>query len=102
LIAGDGDFKDMVEFFTETLYKKVWVFGYKSSLSASLHEKASPGCVFFIDDIWESISVPNVSSLNLTFFQQLLQSELRKPQDKIIWPPDVLDTSHSHYFGGGS
>ena len=66
LIAGDGDFKDMVEFFTETLYKKVWVFGYKSSLSASLHEKASPGCVFFIDDIWESISVPNVSYLNLT------------------------------------
>jgi len=29
LVAGDGDFKDMVEFFTETLYKKVWVFGYK-------------------------------------------------------------------------
>lgn len=57
LIAGDGDFKDMVEFFTETLYKKVWVFGYKSSLSASLHEKASPGCVHFIDDIWENISV---------------------------------------------
>jgi uncharacterized LabA/DUF88 family protein len=29
LIAGDGDFKDMVEFLTETLYKKVWIFGYK-------------------------------------------------------------------------
>jgi len=49
LIAGDGDFKDMVEFLTETLYKKVWIFGYKSSLSASLHEKASPGCVHFLD-----------------------------------------------------
>jgi hypothetical protein len=36
LLAGDGDFKDMVEFLTETLYKKVWVLAYKSSLSASL------------------------------------------------------------------
>jgi hypothetical protein len=62
LIAGDGDFKDMVEFFTETLYKKVWIFGYRSSLSASLHEKASPGCVFFLDDIWEQLSVAVVNT----------------------------------------
>lgn len=60
LIAGDGDFKDMVEFFTETLYKKVWIFGYKASLSASLHEKASPDCVHFLDEIWEHISVPHL------------------------------------------
>lgn len=58
LIAGDGDFKDMVEFFTETLYKKVWIFGYRASLSASLHEKASPGCVFFLDDVWDMLSFP--------------------------------------------
>lgn len=58
LIAGDGDFKDMVEFFTETLFKKVWVFGYRASFSASLYEKASPGCVHFLDDIWETISMP--------------------------------------------
>lgn len=60
MIAGDGDFKDMVEFFTETLYKKVWIFGYKASLSASLYEKASPGCVHYLDDIWEALSVPQV------------------------------------------
>ena len=28
LVAGDGDFKDFIEFLTETLYKTVWVFGY--------------------------------------------------------------------------
>jgi uncharacterized LabA/DUF88 family protein len=53
LIAGDGDFKDMVEFFTETLFRPVWIMGYKSSFSASLHEKASPGCILYFDDIWE-------------------------------------------------
>jgi uncharacterized LabA/DUF88 family protein len=28
LLAGDGDFKDLIEFLTEHLYKKVWIFGY--------------------------------------------------------------------------
>lgn len=83
LIAGDGDFKDMVEFFTETLYKKVWIFGYKSSLSASLHEKASPGCVHFLDDIWDSISIP----VHKTQAERL--QELRKPVEKLIWAPDL-------------
>ncbi len=73
----------MVEFFTETLYKKVWVFGYKSSLSASLHEKASPGCVHFIDDIWDSISIP----VHKTQAERL--QDLRKPVEKLIWAPDV-------------
>ncbi len=87
LIAGDGDFKDMVEFFTETLYKKVWVFGYKSSLSASLHEKASPGCVHFLDDIWEQISIPNLTGST----KSAEKAEVRKPSEKIILPPDVCD-----------
>jgi uncharacterized LabA/DUF88 family protein len=77
LIAGDGDFKDMVEFLTETLYKKVWVFGYKSSLSASLHEKASPGCVIFLDEIWEQLSLP--SGRNNEF------SDSKKPLERLIW-----------------
>jgi uncharacterized LabA/DUF88 family protein len=76
LIAGDGDFKDMVEFLTETLYKKVWVFGYKSSLSASLHEKASPGCVIFLDEIWEQLSVPSGRN---EF------SDQKKPLERLIW-----------------
>lgn len=86
LIAGDGDFKDMVEFFTETLYKKVWVFGYRSSLSASLHEKASPGCVHFLDDIWETISAPNPPK------EGSIASEPRKPIEKIIYSPEIVDT----------
>lgn len=87
LIAGDGDFKDMVEFFTETLYKKVWVFGYKSSLSSSLHEKASPGCVFFLDDIWDTISIPILTN------QHEKHSELKKPSEKLIWAPEIHDGS---------
>lgn len=91
LIAGDGDFKDMVEFFTETLYKKVWIFGYKSSLSASLHEKASPGCVFFLDDIWEAISIP----VNLKDkLENSITEPPRKPIEKIIYSPEVINSTH--------
>ena len=53
LLAGDGDFKDMVEFFTETLFRPFWLVGYKTSLSATLVEKASPGCILYLDDVWE-------------------------------------------------
>lgn len=81
LLAGDGDFKDMVEFLTETLYKKVWIFGYKPSLSASLHEKASPGCVIFLDEIWEQISIPMNEN-----------SDLKKPLEKLIWSPEIETT----------
>ena len=58
LLAGDGDFKDMVEFLTGTLFKKVWIIGYKSSMSPSLLEKATPGCILFLDDVWDYLSVP--------------------------------------------
>jgi len=89
LIAGDGDFKDMVEFFTENLYKKVWIFGYRSSLSASLHEKASPGCVHFIDDIWDAISVPSGLKYGQTGSQADSTSDVRKPIERLILPPDL-------------
>ena len=85
LIAGDGDFKDMVEFFTQTLYKKVFVFGYKSSLSASLHEKASPGGIHLLDDIWDLISI----TVPLTDPNHM--QELRKPIEKLIWAPEIVE-----------
>ena len=56
LLAGDGDFRDMVSFVTETLYRKVYIVGYKGSISTSLIERATPGCVLYLDDIWGSIS----------------------------------------------
>ena len=49
LLAGDGDFKDLIEFLTETLYKKVWIFGYSVNTSLALSEKASPNCVVYLD-----------------------------------------------------
>lgn len=80
LLAGDGDFKDMVEFLTETLYKRVWILGYRTSLSASLFEKATPGCVLFIDDIWQQLSVP---------LQKQEPGESKKTIEKIIWSPEI-------------
>ena len=64
LLAGDGDFKDLIEFLTETLYKKVWIFGYQANTSLSLSEKASPNCVVYLDKIWNEISEPISSSGN--------------------------------------
>jgi hypothetical protein len=74
----------MVEFLTETLYKKVWILGYKSSLSPSLHEKASPDCVLHLDDIWEAISVP-------CFKNEVL--DMKKPIEKLIWSPEIENNS---------
>lgn len=84
LLAGDGDFKDMVEFLTETLYKKVWILGYRASLSPSLHEKASPGCVLLLDDIWEAISMPCPKNE---------VHDMKKPIEKLIWSPDIESNS---------
>ena len=36
LIAGDGDFHDMVEFMMKTLNKKVFVFGWRASMNKDL------------------------------------------------------------------
>jgi uncharacterized LabA/DUF88 family protein len=58
LLAGDGDFHDMVQFLKEDMAKKVWIFGYKESISPNLYSAASPGCVVFLQDIWEGISIP--------------------------------------------
>jgi len=58
ILAGDGDFKDLIEFVTQTLNKKVYVFGYTSNMSLSLSEKATPGCVFHLDKVWNDISEP--------------------------------------------
>ena len=33
LFAGDGDFRDMVEFFVQTLKKKVYVVGWSASMN---------------------------------------------------------------------
>ena len=58
LLAGDGDFKDMLEFVTDNIKKRVVVFGYSANTSAVLKSKASPGCFFPLDDIWDHISEP--------------------------------------------
>ena len=38
LLAGDGDFLDMVEFFTQTLKKKVYVVAWSASIGIYLKE----------------------------------------------------------------
>ena len=61
LVAGDGDFKDMLEFVKDKIDKKVIIFGYTANTSNSLKEKASPGCFFALDEIWEHISEPKIT-----------------------------------------
>ena len=58
LIAGDGDFRDCVEFITKTVGKKVSMFGYSASFNESLSLVASPGCTYKLDEIWQHISEP--------------------------------------------
>lgn len=52
LIAGDGDFRDCIEFLTKTAGKKVSLFGYKNSFNDSLKNVATKDCVYFLDDVW--------------------------------------------------
>ena len=67
LLAGDGDFRDLVSFIKEKAKKKVHIFSFQGSYKASLHESSTQG--FFLDSIWERISVPistasKIASLN--------------------------------------
>ena len=62
LIAGDGDFKDMVEFLKEKI-TKVYTWNYEASRSAELTANSSVGCSFRLDDCWDLISIdPNNKS----------------------------------------
>ena len=58
LLAGDGDFRDCVEFITKTVKKKVSIFAYEASFNETLTQVATEGCVFKLDEIWEHISEP--------------------------------------------
>ena len=58
LVAGDGDFRDCVEFITQTVGKKVSIFGYEASFNDTLTAVATKNCTFKLDDIWEHISEP--------------------------------------------
>lgn len=57
LLAGDGDFVDAVKYVKETLNKKVFVVGFKDSLSARLMPYAeSPNGVVILDDFVELVA----------------------------------------------
>ena len=58
LVAGDGDFIDMLDFVAEELKKKIIIFGWSSCTSLKLKEHASEGCFIPLDEIWEHISEP--------------------------------------------
>jgi hypothetical protein len=95
LLAGDGDFKDLIEFLTETLYKKVWIFGYQANTSLSLSEKASPNCVVYLDKIWNEISEPisasgskKTNQTNLPQFLQPISFDLNTLKQPIPFIPN--------------
>lgn len=57
LVAGDGDFKDMLDFVINTQHKKLIVFGWNDCTSTTLIGRARD-CFFPLDEIWEHISEP--------------------------------------------
>jgi len=58
LVAGDGDFIDMLDFVADELKKKIIIFGWSSCTSHKLKERASEGCFILLDEIWDHISSP--------------------------------------------
>ena len=56
LIAGDGDFRDCIEFITKTAQKRVSICAYKNSCNQLLKDVATK--CFYLDEIWEKISEP--------------------------------------------
>ena len=61
LLAGDGDFRDLCEFMTQTANKNVHIMSYKDSHNTLLFQNSTSG--HFLDDIWEHISVPITQEL---------------------------------------
>ena len=55
LLAGDGDFRDLVAYLKEE-NRKVNVFSYEDSHNEKLHKNSSQG--YFLDGIWQHFSVP--------------------------------------------
>jgi uncharacterized LabA/DUF88 family protein len=69
-VAGDGDFKDMLDFVIGTLNKKLIVFGWNSCMSKTLLGRAKD-FFFPLDDIWEHISEPIEETKEVCkYFQQ--------------------------------
>ena len=58
LVAGDGDFRDCVEFLTKTAGKRVCLIGYTASFNSTLTQVAGQENIYKLDDIWEHISEP--------------------------------------------
>ena len=58
LLAGDGDFRDCVEFIAKEVKKKVSIFAYRNSFNKTLEDVAGKDQCFMLDEIWEKISEP--------------------------------------------
>ena len=59
LLAGDGDFFDMVKFMKEILNKKVYLVGWSASMNEDLRNFV--GDVIYLDAIWQNLSTSKVS-----------------------------------------
>lgn len=55
LLAGDGDFHDMVDIMINNMNKKVYVVGWRSSMNRDLFKMCS-GEVIYLDDIWDNLT----------------------------------------------
>ena len=56
LVAGDGDFTDMVLFMKNTKNVNVYIFAWSGSVNHEISKKATQ--TFFLDDLVKDISKP--------------------------------------------
>ena len=89
LVAGDGDFTDMVKFMKETFNVRVFMFAWSASVNYQISTIASD--IIYLDEIFESVSEANRGS-QLTNAEKLRTIEILKGRESVIeaathkWP----------------
>ena len=50
-MGGDDSYSELVEYLTQTLFKRVWIFHFENKISPNLRAKASPLSLAFLDEV---------------------------------------------------
>ena len=56
LVAGDGDFIDLINFVKKTLHKEIFIVGYQHSMSNTIIESIPSANLLYLDSLWPKIS----------------------------------------------
>ena len=64
MVAGDGDFIDLINFITETLHKDIFIVGYKQSMSNAILDAVPASNILYLDSLWAHISADKIMNSN--------------------------------------